>query len=389
MHLDPALPMLMGILFLALLFGMLFRKIKQPSPIAYLLTGVLVGYLGITEDLVLFERLGHFGVVFLLFFIGMELSLESLLSSWRFAFLGTLFQIAASVGLVMLLGSMFAWPIARSVLLGFALSLSSTAMTMKLLEEEYSFESQTGKDVASILIFQDLAVIPMFFIIGLFSPEHSHAPHPLLQLLGAVLLLGLLWLAAAARSVKVSWLAVVFEDKELQVIAALSFSLGLAYVSGVFGLSTALGAFVAGMIISSLKATNWFHHSLVPFRIVFVAVFFVSIGLLVDLPFLFKEWTTIGLLVAVAFGVNTLINLLILRALGRSWEDSLVAAALLSQIGEFSFVLAAVGYKAKIISPYAYQLTVLTISFTILLTPLWVKMCQLSIRWLQSEAQAV
>ena len=137
-------------------------------------------------------------------------------------------------------------------------------------------------------------------------------------------------------------------------------------------MSTALGAFVAGMLIGSARETQWVHTSLEPFRVIFVALFFVSIGMLVDLVFIKTYWLQITSLVIAVIVTNTFINAIIIRMLGDSWPDSLYSGCLLSQIGEFSFVLAAVGMQSNLISNHAYQLTVAIIAISLMLSPAWI-----------------
>jgi len=143
-------------------------------------------------------------------------------------------------------------------------------------------------------------------------------------------------------------------------------------ITGLFGLSTALGAFVAGMLVGAARETQWVHSSLEPFRVIFVALFFVSIGMLVYLIFIKDHWFQIGALVMAVIITNTFINAVIIRLLGDSWPDSLYSGALLSQIGEFSFVLAAVGMQSNLVSSYGYQLTVTVIALSLMISPAWI-----------------
>jgi CPA2 family monovalent cation:H+ antiporter-2 len=162
------------------------------------------------------------------------------------------------------------------------------------------------------------------------------------------------------------------KDHEMQVFAAFVACFGLALLTGLLGLSAALGAFVAGILVTAARETQWVHLSLGPFRVVLVAVFFVSIGMLLDLVFLREHWITVCLLVAVTFLANTFINAIAFRSLGRNWNQSLYGGALLSQIGEFSFVLAAVGLEADLIAYTGYQITLAVIFLTLLLSPGWI-----------------
>ena len=171
----------------------------------------------------------------------------------------------------------------------------------------------------------------------------------------------------------------------MQVFAALGLCFGLSLITGLVGLSTALGSFVAGMLVGAAKETRWVHHSLESFRIIFVALFFVSIGMLVDLNFIASHWYQTAALVILVVLTNTFINGSILRILGDNWRDSIYAGALLSQIGEFSFVLAAVGIQAHIISDYGYQMTIAVISISLLISPPWIMLIKLMLAEVKTE----
>jgi CPA2 family monovalent cation:H+ antiporter-2 len=361
MHLDPIMPYLVGAALTIVLVGLLLRHLRQPHVVAYLLTGIALGPHGfalITEESTL-SHLGSLGVVLLLFFVGMEVSPKRLIDNWKVALIGTLLQILLSVAAVWIIGQFAAWPLARTLLIGFVISLSSTAVVLKILQERGELESDTGQDVLGILLVQDLAVIPMLLILGTFSGEGSSVIQIVLQAAGTILFIGLISLIVTRDSIHLPLGKLLGDDHEMQVFAALS---------------TALGAFVGGMLISAARETSWVHHNVEPFRVVFVALFFVSIGMLVDLRFFAQHWQQVMLLLAAVLLINTFINAAILRLLGEAWKDSLYAGALLSQIGEFSFVLAAIGMQGNIISQYGYQLTIVTIALSLLISPAWIEL---------------
>jgi len=382
MHLDPIMPTLVATLIAILIIGMLLRRIRLPHVIGYLLTGIILGPHGlalITDEAVL-SRLGAIGVVMLLFFVGMEVSPKRLLASWKVAIIGTLFQVLISVGVVWLLGLWLDWPVARSILLGFVISLSSTAVVLKILQDWGELESDVGQNVLGVLLVQDLAIIPMLIIIGFLGGEAPTLTTIALEIVGGVLMLILFAWLIIRDSVHLPLSNWLNNDHEMQVFAAFIICFGLALITGLLGLSTALGAFAAGMLVASARETQWVHHSLEPFRVVFVTLFFVSIGMLVDPHFLIKNWMQISLLVFAVYLTNTFLNAVVLRILGERWDSSLYAGALLSQIGEFSFVLAAVGLQARIISQYGYQMVIEVIAISLLLSPFWIMLMRKILR---------
>jgi len=371
---DPVLPTLVMVLLVIFTLGLCLRLLRQPHVIGYLLAGVCLGpeVLGLISDKVLLERMGAFGVVLLLFFIGMEVSPRRLLRNWRITLLGTSLQILISIGVIWLLGEWFGWPIGRTILFGCVISLSSTVVVLTMLKSWGELGTQVGQNTLGILLAQDLAVIPMLMLISLFGGEEVHLHNLVIQLLGGCALIALLAWIVTREEIQLPLAGWIKGDHELQVFAAMIICLGLGLLSSLFGLSTALGAFIGGMIVSASRETRWVSHSLEPFRVIFVAMFFVSIGTLVDLHLILQYWLPISMLVVAVFVTNMAINTLILRALGSSWGDSMYAGALLAQIGEFAFVLTAVGLHTGVIIELAYQLIIAVISLTLLFSPAWV-----------------
>ena len=374
MHLDPLLPTLVGLVLSILLLGFLLKWMRQPEIVGYLLAGVAVGPhgLGFVTDPTAVGHMGTLGVTLLLFFIGMEISPHRLLKGWRVALIGTLLQVLVSVGVVWIIGLVFEWSLARILLLGFVISLSSTAVVLKLLKDRGQLDSPVGNDVLLILLAQDLAVVPMLIVLGMLGGSAPGAGTLVLQAIGAVFVIGFGGWLATRESIRLPFSDRMRHDRELQVFAALLACFGLAFLTGMLELSTALGAFVGGMLVATAKETDWVQHSLEPFRTLFVALFFVSIGLMADLPFIVEHWLQIGLLVLAVLTTNTFVNAFSLRLLNVSWPRSLLAGAMLAQIGEFSFVLAAAGLQAKIITNYAYQTTIAVISISLILSVPWI-----------------
>ena len=373
MHVDPILPTLALVCLVVLGLGLLLNRLRQPALLAYLLVGVLLGphALGVVTDEALMSHLGGIGVVLLLFFVGMEIKPERLLANGRVVLLGTTVQILASVGCVLGLGAWLDWPVSRSILIGFVISLSSTVMVLRLLQHGRAAETRVGEQVTGILLAQDIAIVPMLVVLGLMRGEAPDFGRVAIQIVGALLFLTLFVWIARRGELRLGIGRLIGRGHELQVFAALIVAVGLSLLSDLAGLSTALGALLAGMVISAAKETHWVHESLEPFRVVFVALFFLSIGMLLDLRFLADHWALVLALTVLAFLTNTFINLGILRVFGSSWRQSLYGGALLAQIGELSYVVAAVGRQAAIVSDFAYQATVCMITLTLLASPFW------------------
>ena len=166
----------------------------------------------------------------------------------------------------------------------------------------------------------------------------------------------------------------LMDDEELQVFVSLFFLFAFAMIASLLNLSAALGAFTAGILVGAAKETHSFHEHLKSFEVVFVAAFFCSVGALIDVTFITEHWWSLGGLVLLVLLTNTLINAVVLKLLRTSWRDSLYAGSFLAQVGEFSFVLALMGYEAKIVGVFGYQMTLALISLSLLLSPAWIEL---------------
>lgn len=391
MHLDPLMVPFTGAIFLILFLGLLLRKFKQPAVVGYILGGVVLGShgMGIFTDSESLARLGAFGLILLLFFVGMELSPREFLKRWKIPVFGTLLQILGSVLFVGAVGYFFEWPFPRILLLGFVISLSSTAVVIKLLQDRDELNTEIGQGVVGVLVVQDLAVIAMLLSISALSGEEMATSDLILEVIGGGFCAGcVLFMVKREGRFSFSLLHKFFVDSEAQVFLALLICFGTSLLVGLLGLPVALGAFLGGMFVNSARETHWVHERLEPFRVVFVATFFVSVGLMLDLEFLKGNWLPVGSLVFGVLLTNTFINALIFKALGDNWGESFYSGALLSQIGEFSFVLVGIGLSKYFIEDYAYQMTLAVIVLSLVLSPLWITLIR-RLTLGQSSARAV
>ncbi len=374
MHMDPLLPRLVAALLVVVVLATLGKRFSQPMPVVYIVAGVLLGPKGaaLLDEAPTLARIGEFGVILLLFLLGTEIKLDRLLASWRVPVVGLAAQIAASLGSAAALGWALDWPVGRIVLVGFVISLSSTAVVLPMLEDRKLQDSELGNHVLSILLAQDLALAPMLIVIGLLGGGAFDPVALGLQFGVGGAMLGLLAWVARRGVLRLPFAASLRGDPDLQVFAALLAALSLALVSALAGLSAAFGAFVAGVIIGATEEERWVHSSLHPFRVVLVAVFLMAIGTLLDLGFLRDNLALVASLAGIALLTNTGVNALVLRFLGQPWRESVLGGALLSQIGEFSFVLAAIGLHVGLVNTFGYQLALSVIATTLLLSAVWI-----------------
>jgi CPA2 family monovalent cation:H+ antiporter-2 len=320
------------------------------------------------------DVIGEFGLVLLLFFIGMEISLPDFIKKWRVPTMGTLLQVALSIVMVGMLGLYYDWSFDRVIILGFIISLSSSAVVIKLLQDNKEIETKIGQSVLSILIMQDILIVPMLVFTNYLGGRAPSRTEIALQIIGGMLIIaGIIWILRK-KTVSFPFKAYIRRDHELQIFMAFFICFGFALFTSFFGLSAALGAFVGGMVVHASRSTHWIHESLHSFRVIFVAVFFISIGLIIDLNFLINHWKTVLSLLLLVYITNHLVNSAVIHYFGSTWKDSLYGGALLAQIGELSFILASSAHYSKIFSDFEYQLTVIVISLTFLISPFWIGM---------------
>ena len=176
-----------------------------------------------------------------------------------------------------------------SILLGFVISLSSTAVVLKLLQDRGELDSKAGHNVLLILLAQDLAVVPMLVVISLLGENAPSQTEILSQIFGGIFLLAFSAWIISREQIHLPLIRHIRENHEMQVFAALLICFGMAFISGILNLSAALGAFIGGIVVASARETEWVHRALEPLHVVFVAVFFVSVGMLIDLTFLHEH----------------------------------------------------------------------------------------------------
>ena len=371
--LDPIVVFVSVLTLLVILIGLVLKKIKQPYIIGYIIVGAILGKqgLGVITDYGSIHNLGEIGIILLLFFIGMEISLPELVKQWKLAAIGTLLQVGASVGIVLMIGYYFNWKIERSIILGFVIALSSSAIVIKLMEDKNLVKSQLGKNVLSILLTQDVIIVPLLIITSMLGGKPEPLENIVLMITGGSIIIAVLIYIYRKREIKLPFTERFEKDRELQVFLAILLCFGGALLSSIFGLSPALGAFVGGMIMNVSKAAHWIHNTLHSFRVLFVAFFFISVGLQFDFTFLFNNALPILVVLIAVYVTNHLINSIILRMFSSSWKDALLGGALLAQIGELSFLLSFSAYNLGIIGNYGYKFTISLISLTLIISPFW------------------
>jgi len=367
------------ILCSALIGGLLLRRLKQPPLIAYMLVGVALGPSGLKliETSSNITILAEIGVTLLLFIVGLELSLKAFKRVYKKTLLIVLIQIIASVCLTFIIGQFFDWSLARILVFGFAISISSTAVAIGVLEDIGELRTDVGQFAVGISIAQDLTVPFMLIILMSLSGGSSFGAVDAAKLAGAAaILVSLMAFLMKRERITIPILHNLPEKSNLLGLMALSLCFVMASLSGMMGLSAAFGAFMAGLVVGASKDRQRVLQSVLPIQDLLMMVFFLSVGLLVDISFVIEHALQIGLLSAAAIFVKTLVNVLAFRLMGQSWNSAAIAGFSIAQIGEFSFVLAALGLERMIITSEGYKYMVAVIALTLLISPLWLALAR-------------
>lgn len=357
----------------ALLCGVAMMRLRQPAIVGYILAGVALGPSGfeLVSNRDAIGTLAEFGVLMLLFVVGMELDLRRFLKVWRTAVFTTLLQIGGSVGTAMALRHLLGWSFGLSVVLGFAVAVSSTAVVIKMLEGSGDLETPVGRTTVGILIAQDMAVVPMMLFLASLSRKSGVAPMDVAKVVFSVLFLVLLFWGLLKRKWRLPVTDKLARDGDLSPLAALSWCFGAAALSGLLDLSPAYGAFLAGVVLGNTSSRDAILKSAHPVQSVLLMVFFLSIGLLLDLKFIWNHLGQVVMLLVMVTLFKTALNVLALRVLRQDWPSAFLAGASLAQIGEFSFLLADTGKAARLITSTETKLVVAVTVLSLVLSPFW------------------
>lgn len=359
----------------ALVCGLVLTRLRQPALVGYILAGVALGPtgLGIVRTTETVTALAEFGVIMLLFLVGMELSLKSFRATYKTALMAALLQIIIFCAIFLNLGWALEWPVARSVVFAFAAALSSTAVAIKILEETDELETPAGRLTVSVLIAQDLTVIPMLLVLGVMQEKTGAFDYgAIVKIIAAVGFLGwLTWFLSERNLIRLPFSSWLESRRDIMPLAALASCFGLATITGTLGLSAALGAFIAGLLIGNSTLRVDMHRATLPIQTVLLMIFFLSIGLLIDIDFIGDHLGAVLGVLALVTVVKTMINIIALRLLRQSWENAFLAGVVMGQIGEFSFIIIAGGLAMHVIGGEAYRLLIAVTALSLMISPLW------------------
>ena len=385
---TDSLQLILVLLAAAVGVVVLFRLLHLPAMLGYIIVGILIGphTLGWLPDAPGTRHLAEFGVVFLMFSIGLEFSLARLRAMQRLVFgLGTA-QVVATMLLVMLTSMFFDLGWGAGLALGGILAMSSTAIVSKMLVERAELNTPHGQKIMGVLLFQDLAVVPLIILIPALAAHDQNLTSTLMKaVFNAVLVLAAL-LVFGQRLLR-PWFNLVARQKssELFMLNVLLFTLGMAWLTEMSGLSMALGAFVAGMIISETEYRYQVEEDIKPFRDVLLGLFFVTIGMLLDPHTLLAGWYWIIALLLILIPFKALVVALLVRAFSGDWGAALRTGLGLGQAGEFGFVLLTLAGGAQLLPQDVMQNVLAAMLISMLIAPFLIQHAEAIVRRISPE----
>jgi K+:H+ antiporter len=360
------------VLLAALAGGFLARRIGQPLIVGYILAGVAVGPFtgGFTvTDVHNIEQLAEIGVVLLLFSLGLELSFRELMPVRTVALVGGTLQIVLTIALGVGLGAAFDWEWRSSVWFGALIALSSTMVALKTIQAQGRLGTLSSRVMLGILVVQDLAVVPLMIVLPELSDPSGGTTKIVIAAARAFGLLGAIVLAATRVIPRLMSFVARCNSRELFLLSTITLALGIGYLTSSFGLSMAIGAFVAGLVVNESPYAHQALSDVAPLRDVLGMLFFVSVGMLLDPALLWQQLGLLIIVVALVIVGKAAILVTIVRMFGYWNVVPLAVGLTLFQVGEFAFVLARVGRSSGAMPSEVYSLALNTAIVTMALTP--------------------
>ncbi len=354
----------------------LFYQLRIAPIVGYLIAGVLLGpsMLGFIKDIAIIEVLAEAGVILLLFLIGVEFSLAELSRINRKMFIGGFLQVFLTTLVVLLIALTFGIPIAQGLFIGFLVTMSSTAIVLKVLSDRAEMDSPQGRLSAAILIFQDLSMVVIVLLMPMLSGKSGLNVFEMA--LKVFLALGIVGMVVVISRYAVPFMLfriVKTHSRELFLISIVLICFGTAWLTSIVGLSLALGAFLAGLVISESEYGNQAFSEILPLKDICSILFFVSIGMLLDVGSVLQDPMVVILgvlaILIIKFAAGTLVPVV----LGYPLKIGVLVGVALSQIGEFSFVLSKEGVNSGLISGNDYQLFLASAIITMIFTPFMIQ----------------
>lgn len=374
MEAATSLTALAVVLSAAVICGLFANRLRLPAAVGFILAGVVLGPTGFglvgTNDAV--DTLADLGVLMLLFIIGMELRLQSFRQLLPVALGVTVLQTAVTVGAAALFAQAFSVNFTQAIVIGFMMSISSTAVSMKMMEDSGEKHAPAGRLALAILIAQDLGVVPLLLVTqGLGAPEPALVSIVVRVVVAVALLVGFIAVLTRIKSFRFPFSEFFLRDTDIGTLGVLGLCFTGAAVSGLLGLSPALGAFLVGLGVGHSTLRPAALHTAAPVQSILLFTFFLSVGLLIDLDFIMANLLFILFLLVLAVVGRTLLTLVMLLLFRQPGAVAFPATLLLAPIGEFSFVLAATATAAGVLDETGHKVAITVIALSLLASPIW------------------
>lgn len=354
-----------------------FSKLRIPTIVGYLLTGVLAGphIFSLIHSEHEIELMAEIGIVLLLFTIGMEFSLKHLLKIRRIVFFGGFLQVSLTAAAFYFMATFYNLNWQSAIFIGFLASLSSSAIVLKILQERSEITSNYGRTVVGILIFQDILLVPMLLFTNFLGSNSMDITRELVLLaFKTAFIIGFVYVG---NKWFFPWLLhkiALVKNQELFMMSVFLICLSTALLTSELGMSLAFGAFLAGLMISESEYSHNAFAQIITFKDTFTSFFFVSIGMLIDISFIYNNIQLILFTVAAIIFIKTFFAGATGFILGHTFRGTVIVGLALSQVGEFSFILAKIGLEASMLSEFYYQLFLAVAVITMGITPFSIKL---------------
>lgn len=357
------------------ILGLMFllKKFNQPYLIAYIVAGVLLGPYAVKlfnkpEEI---ETIGEIGILLLMFFIGVEINIPNKKSLIIKPLLAQGMKILLSGIFAYFVGELLNLKMESVLLIAILFMFNSTAVVVEFLKKHGTLHTAFGIIILNILLLQDLLLAPVLTVLKFWNSKEFSILNMILPI---AICLGIFLIFRKIRHLKEIKFSSSFleNDHDLQVFAGLLICLGFGLVAETVGMSAALGSFIAGVLVGKVRAFQWLEHSLLPFKVFFVALFFVSIGLRLDIHYLISNYKLITIGTLIVLISNSIMSALFFRILHFKWQDSFYGGALLSQTGEFGILAISIAYKTGMVGYDLYKAGLGITCLSLLLSTIWI-----------------
>lgn len=358
-----------------LCLGIVLKRFNQPYLIAYIIAGVILGpyVTGIFSNTEEIEGIGELGILLLMFFLGLEINIPNKHSLIIKPIIAQSMKVILGLGFALLIGYFLGLDFRSVTLIGILFFFNSTAVVSDFLRKYHILNTTFGSTIFNILLLQDILLAPILTLLKAWSGEQFNLLNLLLPVIICIAIFFLLKRIRNVQEIRLpNFFKIVEDDHDLQLFTGLLICLGFGLLAEFVGLSSALGSFVAGIIVGRLKIFNWLEYSLAHFKVFFVTLFFMSIGLRLDLSYFLGHSQIILVGTIFVLVSNSLISAIIFRLLKFDWRSSWYGGALLSQTGEFGILALSIAYKANIIEFELYKAGLGITCLTLLFSTIWI-----------------